>query len=32
MISEEEKLIASLEERLKVLEGKDYSDSIEINE
>ena len=31
MISEEEKLIASLEERLKALEGKDASDSIEID-
>lgn len=31
MISEEEKLIASLEERLKVLEGKDASESVEIN-
>lgn len=31
MISEEEKLIASLEERLKALEGKDSSDSVEIN-
>jgi hypothetical protein len=31
MISEEEKLIASLEERLRILEGKDASDSIEIN-
>ena len=31
MISEEEKLIASLEERLRTLEGKDASDSIEMN-
>jgi hypothetical protein len=31
MISEEEKLIASLEERLKALEGRDSSDSIELS-
>jgi len=31
MISEEEKLIASLEERLRALEGKDASESVEIN-